>query len=643
MKEFGFIRVAAAVPEVTVANINENTKRIIEMIAEADSKNAAIVAFPEMCLTGYTCADLFHQKILLCESQKALGDIVEATKDMKITSIIGLPVKHEDQIFNTAAVISNGKLLGLSVKTYIPNYSEFYEKRWFSPAKNIIENEIRYLDSMVPFGNDLIYKNTAYEDMIFSIEFCEDLWVPIPPSSFHSMAGALLIFNLSASNELVGKSDYRKKLVASHSGSTISGYVYTSASIGESSTDTVYGGHALIAEYGQLLSESARFDSGSSITYNEIDLGRLKHHRMVSGTFTESEDKKKIRRIEYSCDVICEKQINRRYSKHPFVPGNKSTLDKRCSEIFNIQTSALYKRIKYIGNKKVIIGVSGGLDSTLALLVTEKTFEKLGLPKENIIAVTMPGFGTSDGTYKNSLDLITVVGAQKRMISIKKACLNHFKDILHDENVHNIVYENVQARERMMLLMNIANEEGGIVIGTGDLSEIALGWSTYNGDHMSMYAVNSGVPKTLVKFLIEWVAENEVDSSTKKLLKRIIDTPISPELLPPDNDGKISQRTEDVIGPYELHDFFLYHAMRSGSEPKKIFYLAKASFENDYSDHDIKKWLKVFYIRFFQNQYKRSCVPDGPKVGTIALSPRADWRMPSDADVTVWIEAISKL
>jgi NAD+ synthase (glutamine-hydrolysing) len=643
LNRFGYIRAAACVPEMTVANIPENARRIVRMISEADERGADIAVFPELALTGYTCADLFRQKALLDGSLKAAAMIMEQTADMALTSVIGLPVIHEDKMYDAAFVISRGELTGIAVKTYIPNYNEFYEKRWFSSADGITVPEFDFMGKKVPIGNDLVFRNTACDGLVFSAEICEDLWAPIPPSTFQAMGGAMIVLNLSASNELVGKADYRRELVRSHSGRTMTGYVYVSAGPGESSTDTVYGGHAMISEYGQMLSESRRFETGPVMTIGEIDVQRLKHNRIGNNPFMEYAEKKKIRLISYHAEIRDNKTIMRAYERHPFVPGNKETLDSRCGEIFNIQTLALYKRMKHIGAKKAVIGISGGLDSTLALLVTEKAMEKLGMPAEDIIALTMPGFGTSDSTYRNAVALIKKIGAQKRKISILDACKSHFKDISHDRDTYDVVFENVQARERTMILMNTANKEGGIVVGTGDLSEIALGWSTYNGDHMSMYAVNCGVPKTLVRFLIGWVAENESDNELKNLLKRIIATPISPELLPADTDGSISQKTEDLIGPYELHDFFLYHMVRNGSDPAKILFLAGSAFKDSYGKDEIKKWLRLFYTRFFQNQYKRSCIPDGPKVGTIALSPRADWRMPSDADAAIWLDALEKL
>lgn len=640
VKEFGFVRVAACVPETAVANISANTNRIIDMIGEAASKGAHAAIFPELSLTAYTCADLFGQRLLIEQAEDAIRIITEKTRNIPILSVVGLPVEFDNRLFNAACVICSGEVLGLCVKTYVPESSEYYDKRWFSPGSGITGGETGFAGARVLIGNDLIFRNRMFGDMAFSVEICEDLWAPIPPSTFHAMGGAHMIFNLSASNELIGKAEYRKELVASHSAKTITGYVYVSAGTGESTTDTVFGGHSIICEYGQVISESERFRTGPHITYGEIDLQRLKNDRYKSKSFMEYAGRKSVRQVEYSLQISDLKEMTRIYSAHPFVPDKKETLETRCREIFNIQSLGLYKRMKHTGCRRAVIGISGGLDSTLALLVTEKTFLKLGLPRENIIAVTMPGFGTSDQTFRNARELIRLTGADKRNISIKNACRKQLKDIGHDTASHDVVFENVQARERTMLLMNLANKEGAMVVGTGDLSEIALGWSTYNGDHMSMYAVNAGVPKTLVKFLINWIAENEADTKKEKLLKKIAATPISPELLPPDSNGNISQKTEDVIGPYELHDFFLYHMLRFGSTPAKILFLAKRSFTDIYCEDEIKRWLRVFYQRFFQNQYKRSCMPDGPKVGTIALSPRADLKMPSDAEADAWIGAV---
>jgi len=636
----GFLRVAAGVFETAVANTDKNADNIISMIRQAEEKDVALIVFPELAVTGYTCADLFAQKILLRKSLEALDAIRESTRGLSCAAITGLPIAHEDQLFNAACVIFDGRILGVSVKTYIPNYNEYYEKRWFSSARDLFTDEINLFGQSVPIGNDIVYNNVCFDGMVFSVEICEDLWAPIPPSTFQAMGGSLVVLNPSASNELVGKSEYRKELVRSHSGRTMTGYVYASSGIGESSTDTVYGGHAMISEYGVLLAESQRFYEGQEMTIADIDLQRLRHDRRINRSFMEYDPKKKMRTISYEGSVKSSKEIMREYEAHPFVPASTDALNKRCSEIFNIQTCGLYKRMKHIEAKKAVIGISGGLDSTLALLVTQKAFAKLGLPAENIIAVTMPGFGTSGETSRNAAALIKKVGAARMDIPISAACKNHFRDIGHDGKTHDVVFENVQARERTMLLMNIANKENGIVVGTGDLSEIALGWATYNGDHMSMYSVNCGVPKTLVKFLIDWVAKNEEDREVSRILEKIIATPISPELLPTDEEGNITQKTEDVIGPYELHDFFLYHMMRFGSGPRKIQILAQKAFGADYTESEIKKWLMIFYRRFFQNQYKRSCTPDGPKVGTVALSPRADLRMPSDAEAAIWLSEL---
>lgn len=640
MIEHGFIKIAACTPQTTIADATKNSECIIDMIRLAQKEGVVLAVFPELAITGYTCADLFFQKLLLDEALSALLYIIDKTKEYNVASVIGLPLVLDNRLYNAAAVICKGKLLGICTKTYIPNYNEFYEKRWFSSAADITCQSITLPFGSVLIGNDLVFENTAVRGLVFSVEICEDLWAPIPPSIYHTLAGSMIVLNPSASNELVGKADYRKNLIKNHSARTISGYVYASSGIGESSTDTVYGGHGIIAEYGQILAESQRFQTDAVMTISQIDIFRLENDRLRNSTFMEHEGVTRTRRIRYESAVADKAIFARSIDPHPFIPSDRLTLDERCKEIFSIQTSGLYKRMDHTGIKKAVLGISGGLDSTLALLVTIKAFKKLGYPVSDIIAVTMPGFGTSDETYKNALWLIEKTGAKGMEISIKEASQKHFEDIGHDQSVHNTVYENVQARERTMLLMNIANKENGLVVGTGDLSEIALGWSTYNGDHMSMYAVNCGVPKTLVKFLIDWIARNEADDELAKLLGLVIATPISPELLPPDIDGMITQKTEDMIGPYELHDFFLYHMMRFGFGPKKILFLAKEAFLDKYEIIELRKWLKVFYTRFFQSQYKRSCIPDGPKVGTVALSPRADLRMPSDASFDSWLNEL---
>lgn len=636
---YGFVRVAAAVPLLKVAECEYNAKNIIELILKAEKENIQFVVFPELSITSYTCGDLFHQQALLREAETQLGTVLEATREAEIVAVLGLPASLDNQLFNCAVAIQKGRILGVVPKTYIPGYSEFYEERWFASAARSSSQEIKLCGQSVPFGQDLLFE-AENGGVCFGVEICEDLWVPIPPSSYQALGGATLLFNLSASNDIIGKYEYRRDIVRQQASKCIAGYVYASAGICESTTDVVFGGHSLIAEYGAVLKETERFCYEEQLICCEIDVEKLKNDRMKNTSFMEAVHNRKFRKVSFENKQVKIAELNRYIESHPFVPSNPRTRDSRCKEIFAIQTSGLAKRMKHTGMKYAVIGISGGLDSTLALLVTEKTFDILGIPRENIIAVTMPGFGTTDITYTNAIQLMKSMGTTVREVDIKPACLQHFKDIGHDASVHDVTYENVQARERTQVLMDIANKLGGLVIGTGDLSELALGWCTYNGDHMSMYAVNCGIPKTLVKFLVQWVADNVVEADTKDVLYSILDTPISPELLPPSKDGEINQKTEDIIGPYELHDFFLYHMVRYGAPPKKILFLAQQAFKGNYGEDTIKKWLKIFLKRFFTQQFKRSCLPDGPKVGTISLSPRGDWRMPSDADFGVWMRQL---
>lgn len=638
LMNYGFVKVAAAVPALKVANCEYNALQIIESIGKAEKNDAQLIVFPELSITAYTCGDLFHQQLLLKAAAVELNNILQSTRETKIVAVLGMPVYLDCQLFNCAVVIQGGKILGAVPKTFIPGYSEFYEERWFASAFRLQSDIIELCGQQVPIGTDLLFEASNQPGVCFGIEICEDLWVPAPPSSFQAMGGATILLNLSASNEVVGKYEYRKELVRQQSGKCIASYIYTSSSVNESTTDVVFGGHALISENGALVAESERFLDESNILYAEIDTERLTNDRAKNTSFMEGAISKRFRKVFFKLKEITLAQLYRVIDSSPFVPSDIKKRDLRCSEIFAIQTTGLGKRLKHTGLKHAVIGISGGLDSTLALLVTAKTFDKLGIPKKNILAITMPGFGTTDMTYANAMQLMKGMGVSIREIDIKPACIQHFKDIGHDEKVFDVTYENVQARERTQVLMDIANKEGGLVIGTGDLSELALGWSTYNGDHMSMYAVNCGVPKTLVKFLVQWVAENVVDKETEDVLYKILDTPISPELLPPDAGGRINQKTEDIVGPYELHDFFLYHMVRYGAQPAKILFLAVQAFKGRYQPEVIKNWLKTFCRRFFSQQFKRSCLPDGPKVGTISLSPRGDWRMPSDADVRLWLK-----
>ncbi|MCR4435488.1 MAG: NAD(+) synthase [Clostridiales bacterium] len=640
--DFGFVRVGAAAPMLKVADCEYNAEKIVQTILEAQSRDIQFVVFPELSITAYTCGDLFHQQALLNSAVGALDHILHETGKADLVAMVGMPLYLDNQLFNCAVVIQSGRILGVVPKTYIPGYSEFYEERWFASGVKSISDEIVLCGQRVPFGTDLLFEDVEDRRMCFGVEICEDLWVPVPPSAYQSLSGAVLLFNLSASNEVIGKYEYRIELVRQQSGKCVAGYIYTSAGVGESTTDVVFGGHMAVAENGALLAESERFQDHDQLICADIDLERLANDRAKNTCFMEFPSPKRFRKIGFCSRKVTPGTFKRFVDPHPFVPSDPNARDKRCGEIFAIQTAGLGKRLKHTGLRHAVIGVSGGLDSTLALLVTVKAFDGLGLPRSGINAVTMPGFGTTGATYENAVQLTKSVGATLREIDIKNACLQHFEDIGHDRDMHDVTYENVQARERTQVLMDIANKVGGLVIGTGDLSELALGWCTYNGDHMSMYAVNCSIPKTLVRFLIQWIADNMVDKTSKRVLHRILDTPISPELLPPDECGQINQKTEDIIGPYELHDFFLYHAVRYGASPKKVLFLADQAFKHKYDHTVIKGWLKVFYKRFFSQQFKRSCLPDGPKVGTISLSPRGDWRMPSDAQAHIWLKELEE-
>ncbi|UQZ32630.1 NAD(+) synthase [Paenibacillus sp. PK3_47] len=645
MLNHGFARVAAASPELRVADCHYNVQQIIGVIKQADKQQVEYLVLPELCITGYSCGDLFLQPKLLEAARKALLDITAATAGMDMVVIAGVPLSVKSRLFNCAAVIQNGAILGIVPKTCIPGYSEFYEPRWFAAAEELEVSELRIGGTTVPIGNDLLFALDEDGNISFGVEICEDLWVPVPPSSLLAQAGAVLLFNPSASNELVGKADYRRQLVASQSASCVAGYVYASCNTGESTTDVVFGGHSLIAENGQMLAESDRFTHESTITIADIDVPRIQYSRTVMGTFRAGKGGRNYREVLYSdpSASMKERELARKVGDNPFVPGNPLQRDERCREILAIQTSGLMKRIRHIGTKQAVIGISGGLDSTLALLVAVRAMELLGRPASDVLAVTMPGFGTTNRTYDNAVGLINALGATLKVVDIKDACLQHFKDIGHDKDVHDLTYENVQARERTQILMDLANKNGGIVIGTGDLSELALGWCTYNGDHMSMYSVNSGIPKTLIQYVVKWYADHEADETVNKLLHSIIETGISPELLPPSATGEIVQLTENILGPYVVHDFFLYYMLRTGASPGKMLYLAQQAFGGGYTREQLVGWLKVFITRFFTQQFKRSCLPDGPKVGTVSLSPRGDWRMPSDASAALWLREVEEL
>ena len=635
LKEQGFVRVGAVVPKLKVADTEFNCNEIIKQIEVASNNKIQIIVFPELCVTGYTCQDLFEQDTLLEEAEKALNKILDYTNNLDIICIIGMPIKAENQLFNTAVVIQKGKILGIVPKTFIPNYGEFYEKRWFASSKNANKKEIEILDQKVPFGIDLLFKDKENNEICFGIEICEDIWAVEPPSNKLALLGANIIFNLSASNEVIGKKEYRRDLVKMQSAKTISGYVYCSCGVNESTADVVFSGESMIFENGSCLINNQRFNFESNMIFTEIDTKRLANDRRKNISFMGNPVDLEYREIKINIPDNIE-NLTREYSKTPFVPEDKKKISEICEEILNIQSYGLAKRLLHTNINKTIIGISGGLDSALAFLVIIKAYEVLNLPKENIIAITMPGFGTTSRTHKNSIKLINEYGATFREINITKSSLQHFEDIGHDKKMKDITYENAQARERTKILMDIANEENGIVVGTGDLSELALGWCTYNGDHMSMYALNTSIPKTLVEYIIKWVADNSKEEY-KNIINDILDTPISPELLPPDENGNIEQKTEEQVGPYILHDFFLYHFLRYGAEPKKIYILACKTFKNDFKKEDIKHWLQVFIKRFFTQQFKRNCMPDGPKVGTVSLSPRGDLRMPSDASYNIWL------
>lgn len=622
----GFIRVAAAIPSLRVADCAYNATGIVELVKEADGKHAQIICFPELCITGYTCADLFFQQQLLADALLALRDIQLRTYGTSCVVIVGMPLQVTNQLFNVAVVMQAGKVLGVVPKTNIPNQNEFYEKRWFASSRDARENTVCVNDERVPFGTDLLFQNPVFS---FAIELCEDLWVPIPPSSQHAMHGANLIFNLSASNELIGKHAYLRELIKQQSARCNAGYIYASAGAGESTTDVVFAGNALIAENGKIIAASERFSQVAQCIISEVDVERLQLERMRNTNFTADISSTPYRNIAFETVNSLPTDFLRTFNKHPFVPA-MSNRDAACKEIFSIQISGLAKRWKHTQAQTLVLGVSGGLDSTLALLVCVRTADLLGYERSKIVGITMPGFGTTNRTYTNALSLMKSLGITSKEISIKDACLQHFMDIDHDMKQHDVVYENTQARERTQILMDYANKHNGLVIGTADLSELALGWATYNGDHMSMYAVNSGIPKTLVRYLVDW-ASHQLDAFSEIVLQDVLDTPVSPELLPADARGEIAQKTEHVIGPYELHDFFLYYFVRFGFAPAKIQFMATRSFEGIYDSASIEKWLRIFVDRFFQQQYKRSCMPDGPKVGSVHLSPRGDWRMPSDA------------
>ena len=640
---YGFIKVASAVPSVKVADCKYNVEQIEQQIILAEGQGVEIIVFPELSLTGYTCQDLFRQNLLLETTESAMLMLLDFTRQLNIISIVGLPIAVGDLLLNCAAIIQKGQILGIVAKEYLPNYNEFYEKRWFASVQDLRTTELRFAGNQINLSfTPQIF--VTCDGVRFGVEICEDVWAPTPPSNHLALAGADIIFNLSASDELIGKHDYLCKLLAQQSARTITGYVYSSAGFGESTQDVVYGGNALIFENGHLLQSGPRFAMTPQMQVAQIDVERLRTERRGNTTYVNAQ------RRMIGEDVIFKNAhsilpkdfvLERPVDAHPFIPS-PDMMEKSCEEILNIQVMGLAKRLVHTSCQKVVIGISGGLDSTLALLVCAMTFDKLGLDRSGIIGVTMPGFGTTDRTYTNAIKLMQSLHITIREISIAKSVTQHFEDIGHDISVHDTTYENSQARERTQILMDVSNQEGGLVIGTGDLSELALGWCTYNGDHMSMYAVNASIPKTLIACLVKFVA-GTMDADTSATLHDVVDTPISPELVPADEDGNIQQKTEDLVGPYELHDFFLYYFMRHGFRPMKIFLLAQKAFEGQYDDDVIKHWLKPFFRRFFSQQFKRSCLPDGPKVGSISLSPRGDWRMPSDSSSELWLRECEML
>lgn len=636
-----FVRVAAAVPAVKVADCCYNTKKIEALMRAAEEKAVSVITFPELSVTGYTCGDLFAQQLLLEKAEEYMGQLLQRTTDLDIIAIVGLPVCDNGVILNAAVVFQHGKILGIVPKTYLPNYKEFYEKRWFTSATDYSNCELTVCGQTVPVSPSLLFRT---KETTFGIEICEDLWAAIPASSKTALAGAEIIFNLSADNEGIAKHDYLRSLIAQQSARCLCGYVFSSCGFGESTTDLVFAGNGLIYENGTLLAESERFSFDEQLIFSEIDVDAIRNDRKVNTTFAACMAKENATGKIVVADPVNIRpfELTRKINPHPFIPSAGADMDNRCKDIFSIQVAGLAKRLVHTNTKSVVVGISGGLDSTLALLVCIKTFDKLGLPRTGITGVTMPGFGTTDRTYNNSIQLMKSLGITIREVSIKAACIQHFNDIGHDISQHDVTYENSQARERTQILMDIANQTWGLVVGTGDLSELALGWATYNGDHMSMYGVNASIPKTLVKHLVKWVANSDIDKTSRETLLDIIDTPISPELIPADEQGNIKQKTEDLVGPYELHDFFLYYTLRFGYTPKKIFFLANTAFKETYSKEVIKHWLTTFFRRFFNQQFKRSCLPDGPKVG-LSLSPRGDWRMPSDASSQLWLKECEEL
>jgi NAD+ synthase (glutamine-hydrolysing) len=637
LRDLGMIRVAAVSPALKVADVAFNLEAIEEATLQAADQGAHLVVFPELALTGYSCGDLFYQQSLLESVREGLKTLTTLSDQTGMILIVGAPVRQSGRLFNAAIVMSHGRICGVVPKTYLPNTQEFYEERWFSSAADLVDDQLTWLDEAPPFGTDLLFDVDGMPDCLFGIEICEDGWVANPPSGGMAVAGATLLINLSASPEILGKCSYRRALVESQSARCLAAYVYASAGPGESSTDLVFSGHSLISENGQILAETRRFQFTSQMAIADIDIQHLVHERLRNNSYAASQADQDFLLVPVEVAERPAVKLLRPIARSPFVPVDIAERQGRCEEIFAIQTTGLMKRLMHTNSQKVVLGISGGLDSTLALLVTVKAFDRLKRSRDDILAITMPGFGTTDRTRGNAEALAGELGVGFRTISIVAAVYQHFTDIGQNPEIHDITYENSQARERTQILMDLANQIGGLVVGTGDMSELALGWATYNGDHMSMYGVNSSVPKTLVRYLIEWCAEAEFSGRTAEVLRDVCATPVSPELLPPGADGGISQITEEHVGPYELHDFFLFQVVRNQFAPRKILDLASRAFAGDYSQAEILKWLKFFYRRFFAQQFKRSCLPDGPKVGSVTLSPRGDWRMPSDASAALWL------
>jgi NAD+ synthase (glutamine-hydrolysing) len=644
---FGFFRVGAASPPLVVADPEWNVGEILRFVGEAQEQGVQALVFPELALTGYTAGDLFFSlSTLVAEGERALVRLARATAGSSMVIVVGLPVPLDGRLFNAAAVVQSGRILAVIPKSFLPGYKEYYEERWFSAARDAVSDTVRLGNAEIPFGTDLLLAVGEEPGVTLAVEICEDLWAPIPPSSYHAVAGAIVLFNLSASNDIVGKAEYRRDLVKQQSGRTLSAYVYAGSGVHESTTDLVFGGHLLVAENGTLVAEGERFKREGELLVTDVDTERLLVERVRQTSFADAAIavRRGYRRIRLEpIPAGSPYRLRRAVDPHPFIPQDPRTLEERCREIFSIQTAGLAKRLEHTGLKRVTLGLSGGLDSTLALLVVVRTFDLLGLPREGILTVTMPGFGTTERTLSNARWLASALGVTLRTIDIRAACRQHIQDIgLDPADQESAAYQNLQARERMQVLMDVANKEGGLVVGTGDLSELALGFCTFGGDHMAMYNVNGSVPKTLVQRLVRWVADHQVTAAEREVLYAVLETPVSPELVPPGADGTTVQRTEEIVGPYELHDFFLFALMRLGAGPRKTLFLAEAAFQDRYDAATLKHWLRVFVTRFFDYQFKRSVMPDGPKVGSVSLSPRGDWRMPSDASKAAWIRELDE-